>query len=198
MKRQGASPRASLVADRHGRRREARTAGQDQGAGRLIPRIHIIHVRESQDSACRDSQSAVRQEFRGPERPLRKRSGCRGCGHRRSGIVRKDDPPPRCWNGSVEEEARGESRTHFPPTGPVVPGLRAGSAKSEFEAAMFRRKLAIGSPAKSRDFGGSPVRGPTLGRKALFGTQGTDRGRKAPAGTPSKESARAFTGRVAT
>jgi hypothetical protein len=53
---------------------------------------------------------------------------------------------------------------------------------SEFEAAMFRRKLAIGDPAKSQDFGGNPVREPEE-PQGSEGTQGTDRGRKAPAGT---------------
>ena len=97
---------------------------------------------------------------------------------------------PRRRNGEFEEEARGASRTHFSRI------VRQGGPRAELRrepTELASSGTTTGEPARQQCFNGEPVREPEEIARFPKGTQGTDRGRKASAGT-SPGTTQALTG----
>ena len=151
---------------------------------RLIHDIPVIHRHDSEDSAWRDSEGRVTLHFRRPERAGRKRTepldgGLRET-RRRSARIEAGDAAERAKQ-KKKREAQAEP-TFFEIVRRETGAFGQTEPRRESAGACFSGdpRRICGEAAMTRRIYGQ---GTGRDREISEGTQGTDRGRKASAGT---------------
>jgi hypothetical protein len=175
-----------------GKRSAVTAVGPNPDPRKVIHRIPVIHRRDSQDSAGANRKARSEGCFAADERPSGNGAVPAAATSAKAAIDREEDRA-HAAERAVEEEARGESRTHFS----RCPGRTGAFGRGTCEGRLR------GSDA-AEDPGPGSQRSREISVEVRLGNQGKPKGptwnprdRPGPKGSgrnPSEESAHAFTG----